>query len=331
MTQQLDTSRPAVRVSVVITAYEHEAYVGQAIEGALGQSGVPFEILVGDDCSSDRTREVVDEYARRHPEVIRTHHPDHNLGRGGKALFADLVSRSRGEYIAAFDGDDYWTSPDKLRLQTDHLNQHPECSMVFHNAVRHYEDGRRPDTLCNTPDRPTSVGWAELLGVNPVAACTPVFRRKVLDPLPDWYFDLPWGDWPLYFLAAEEGEIHYLPFVMGVYRIHGRGLFTGIPSLARRTDEVAFFERLAGVVPETHEAERRRRLAVAQARLASAHLRLGQGQPARERLAESFSTWPVDPTRLRRGQGERQRLVLWARTRIRSRWSRPGRPPTEVR
>ena len=61
----------------------------------------------------------------------------------------------------------------------------------------------------------------ELLDGFQLGSCSPVFRRETIAPLPAWYFDVPWGDGPLYLLAAEQGEIHYLPEVMGVYRIRG--------------------------------------------------------------------------------------------------------------
>ncbi|MEX5721409.1 glycosyltransferase [Geodermatophilus maliterrae] len=305
-----------MRVSVLVTAYEHQAYVGRAIEGVLQQTGVPFELIVGDDCSSDDTRSVVADLARRHPDTVRVHFPDTNRGRGGKVLFSDLVGLSRGEYIAGLDGDDYWNSPEKLRTQVAHLDRHPECAMVFHNVIRTFEDDARPDELYLTPTPARRLGWQDLLRSNPVPACSPLFRREVLDPLPPWYFELPWGDWPLYFLAAQHGEIDYLPGVWGVFRFHGRGLYSGLPDVARRRSEVEFFRRLEGVLPPAVEADRRRRLALALSRLAAAHLALGERRAARTALADSFRVWPPDPRRLRRGEGERARLYRWARTRL---------------
>ncbi len=317
-----------VRVSVLITSYEHERFIGQAIEGVLEQRGVDYELIVGDDCSTDGSREVIDGYARRHPGRVVPFYPESNLGRGGKALFAELVKRSRGQYIAAMDGDDYWTSPDKLRLQVDHLDRQPACSMVFHNAVRRWEDRNVPDELYNRPGQPRRLAYRDFFGVNPVAACTPVFRREVLDPLPEWYFGLPWGDLSLYLLAAEAGEVHYLPEVMAVYRLHDAGMFTGLTTLEQQRGDVDFFRGLAGVVPPAEDRYRRRRLAVALAGLASDLARAGDHQEAQLRLAESYRAAPMDPRRLLPRGGELRRLALWVElhTTARRRWTRSARP-----
>ncbi|WP_369140362.1 glycosyltransferase [Modestobacter versicolor] len=316
-----------VRVSVLITSYDHEAFIGQAIEGVLEQRGVgPIELVVGDDCSSDGTRAVIEGYARRHPGRVVPFFPERNMGGGGKALYAELVRRSRGRFIAGMDGDDYWTSPDKLATQLDHLDRTPGCTMVFHNAVRRTDDGSVPDALYNPPDQARTIPYADWFEQNPVASCTPVFRREVLDPLPPWYLELPWGDLPLYLLAAAEGEVHYLPDVMGVYRLHGGGMFSGLSALRQETLDVEFFRGLSGVVPPQHDRYRRRRLAVAEARLAHQLALTGDHQAAADHLAESFRTWPLDVPRLRPGRGELRRVALWLdlHTRSRGRWSRDG-------
>ncbi|MGY1635484.1 glycosyltransferase family 2 protein [Geodermatophilus sp. SYSU D00742] len=318
-----------VRVSVIVTAYNHEAYIGRALEGVLEQAGVSFELLVGDDCSTDGTRSVIDSYVRRHPDLIRVHYPEANLGGGGKVMFDELIRRAQGEYIAGLDGDDYWTSPAKLRVQTAHLDEYPACSMVFHNVVRHFEDEERPDELYLSPGDQRRLEWRDLFGSNPVPACSPLFRRAVLNPLPAWYFHLPWGDWPLYFIAMEKGEVHYLPDVMGVFRLHDRGMHSGLSDVTRRENEVEFFSRLVGVLPPSQEEHLRRRLALALSRLARAQLRVGERDTARACLAESFRTWPFDPRYLHGGRGERARLALWALTRLPSR--PPIRPVEDVR
>ena len=301
-----------VRVSVLITTYNHEAFIGQALDSVLGQQGVgPFEVLVGDDCSTDGTRAVIDGFARSHPGVVLPYYPSENLGGAGKVLYGELVERSRGQYLAGLDGDDYWTSPDKLRAQAAHLDEHPECVMCFHNVVRRTDGGAVPDTLYNPPDQAHRLGWPDLFEVNPVGSCSPMIRREVLDPLPSWYFELPWGDLSLYLLAAGAGEIHYLPEVMGVYRLHGAGMFSGMTALQQETLDVDFFRGLAGVVPPAAERFRKRRLAVALGRLAHQLALAGERKAAQRRLAESFRVWPLDPRQLRPGRGELRRLALW--------------------
>jgi glycosyltransferase involved in cell wall biosynthesis len=78
-----------VRVTVVVTTFQHERYIAQALDSVLEQTGeVSFELLVGDDGSTDGTRDVVAECARAHADLVRAFLPEHNLGPGGKAIFA---------------------------------------------------------------------------------------------------------------------------------------------------------------------------------------------------------------------------------------------------
>lgn len=311
-----DQARVPVRVSVLITSYQHERYIARALEGVLEQgSEVPLEILVGDDASTDGTRTVIARYAEERPDRVRTFFPERNLGLGGKAIFAELIGRARGDYLAMLDGDDFWTSPEKLRRQVAYLDEHPECSMCFHNVLCRFEDDARPDEPYNSQDQASEVDMDELLRWCPVASCSPVFRRHALDPLPAWYFELPWGDWPLYFLAAQHGQIHYLPDLMGVYRIHQDGMYSGLPRLQALEGLTAFYERLDGVVPPEHESCRRARLGENWLKRALEHDRSADYAAARRCLSESLRVRPLDPRRLRLDPREKQRLSLWLRLR----------------
>jgi glycosyltransferase involved in cell wall biosynthesis len=279
-----------MRVSVLMTTFEHERYIARALDGVLEQRGVEFELLVGDDASTDGTRAILSEYARAHPGVVRSFLPNRNLGQGGKAIFSDLIEQATGDYLAVLDGDDYWTSPDKLRRQVTYLNDHPECSACFHNVLCVYEDEARPDEPYNGPDQPAHVDVAALLDRCVVASCSPVFRRPTISPLPRWYFELPWGDWPLYFMAAEHGQLHYLPELMGVYRIHRAGMYSGLSRLEALEKRTAFYEGLR-VSPE-YEAARRNKLAETWVKRALEHNRLVQRPAALRCLGTAMRVSP---------------------------------------
>jgi glycosyltransferase involved in cell wall biosynthesis len=279
-----------VLVSVLMTSFQHERYVARALDGVLAQRAVPFELLVGDDASTDRTRDVIADYRRRHPDLIRTFFPDRNLGKDGKTIFNALIGLARGDYIAFLDGDDYWTSPEKLHLQMAHLYEHPECAMCFHNVLCVYEDAARPDEPYNDPRQGFEVGVPELLERCVVASCSPLFRREAIDPLPSWYFELRWGDWPLYFMAARVGEIHYLPEIMGVYRIHRAGLYRGLSRLETLEGRTAFYEGLK--VPPEHDDARRAKLAETWVKLALENRRLGDHLRAARCLATGLRLRP---------------------------------------
>jgi glycosyltransferase involved in cell wall biosynthesis len=297
-----------VQVSVLVTAYQHERYIARALDGVLSQRGVPFELLVGDDASTDGTREVIERYARAHPELIRPFLPGRNLGHGGSAIFAELLRQARGAYVAGLDGDDFWTAPDKLARQVAHMDAHRDCSMCFHDVLCHHEDGSRPDARFTGPGAARRLGLRELLDGIQIGSCAPLFRREAIHPLPDWYVELPWGDAPLYVLAAAHGAIDYLPEVMGVYRIHGSGMYRGLPRLRVLKLQVSYYEQLQ--VPSAYAALLRAKLADTWAKLGLEHDRLGDRDAARACLDESMRIAPFDPRRLHT-RVERRRITLW--------------------
>jgi len=297
-----------VQVSVLVTAYQHERYIARALDGVLSQRDVSFELLVGDDASTDGTREVIQRYARAHPKLISAFLPQRNLGHGGSAIFAELVARARGTYVAGLDGDDFWTAPDKLARQVAHMDAHPDCSMCFHDVLCHHEDGSRPDARFTGPGPARRLGLRELLDGIQIGSCAPLFRREAIHPLPDWYVELPWGDAPLYVLAATQGAIDYLPEVMGVYRIHGEGMYRGLPRLHVLKLQVSYYERLR--VPAAYTALLRTKLADAWVKLGLEHDRLGDHDAARTCLDESVRVSAFDPRRLHT-RAERRRMTLW--------------------
>ena len=120
-------------VSVAMRTFEHAPFVAQAIESVLIQEApFAFELVVGEDCSGDGTREIVERYAERFPERVRPILPAENVGHG--EILRRVLDASRGRFLAYLDGDDYWTSPAKLRRQVDHLEAHPEQVSCFHDA-----------------------------------------------------------------------------------------------------------------------------------------------------------------------------------------------------
>jgi glycosyltransferase involved in cell wall biosynthesis len=299
-------------------AYQHERYVADALEGILRQrTDFAFEVLVGDDASTDATRAVIRRYADANPGRIQTYFPDRNLGSGGKLIFDALLRRSRGEYIALLDGDDYWTSDEKLRRQVAYLDEHAEHSLCFHNVILRYEDGDVPDAPDSDQTGGAELDSGAILERCPGTSCGVMFRREAIDPLPGWFFDLPWGDWALFLMAAWHGRIWYMPDIMGVYRIHSGGLYRGLAEVDALRTLKDFYERLEGIVPAEFEERRRRALSKTWVDLGLEHERLGERAAARDCLRESLRLQPFRrPSRYlppHWGTGERRRIALWLR------------------
>ncbi len=120
-------------ISIIVCTYNQEKYIAQAIESVLIQKcDEAFEILIGDDCSTDDTRVIVDEYQRRYPDVIRVICPIKNGGASQNMV--RLINAARGEYLSICDGDDYWLRDDVLQKQVDIFRSSPNVGMICAKA-----------------------------------------------------------------------------------------------------------------------------------------------------------------------------------------------------
>jgi len=232
-----------MEVTVLLTTYNHEKYIAQALDSVLMQeTNFDFEIVILEDCSTDATRDIVIAYQKRYPDEIRLKLADRT--RHSTKPFAEAFQCAPSHYIAMLDGDDYWISPKKLEKQVQFLEAHPECALCFHNALRIYEDGSRAPFLHNlAPQKPIS-SLEDLWQSNFIAGCAAMLRREVLDEFPEWFYTMPYGDWPLYMLCAQYGKIGYIDETLGVYRIHSAGLWSALDSIQKLEGLIAFYESM---------------------------------------------------------------------------------------
>jgi glycosyltransferase involved in cell wall biosynthesis len=218
-----------MKLSVMIITYNHERFIAQAIESVLVQRvNFNYEILVGEDCSIDRTRDIVMDLYRRHPDRIVPHLRNQNLG-GPQNLISTLAS-CRGQYVALLEGDDYWTCEDKLQKQVDFLDAHPDYALCCHrvqilNGTGTGHTGVYPSVAAG----PYTVD--NLLEVNFITTCSTMFRRKLLGPLPAWLCHETPGDWALFTLIARRGKIWLMDEVMAMYRVHSGGTWSSLPGI----------------------------------------------------------------------------------------------------
>ncbi len=129
-------------LSVVFITYNHERYIREALDSVLMQeTDFPFEIVVGEDCSTDHTRDILNEYKEKYPDRIRLLYRDRNLGRPTLNVYQTAME-CRGKYIAFLEGDDFWTDPEKLKKQVHFLEEHDEYEAVTHASRLVGEDGK---------------------------------------------------------------------------------------------------------------------------------------------------------------------------------------------
>lgn len=128
-----------ILISVIIPSYNRAETVGETIESIVTQEGVgieyDLEIVIGDDCSTDNAREVLEQYRQKYPNYIRLFLREENVGLG--ANWAMCVKDCCGKYICNCDNDDYWHNPQKLLIQLDYMESHPESNVLLTNHRRH--------------------------------------------------------------------------------------------------------------------------------------------------------------------------------------------------
>lgn len=131
-------------VSIRCTVYNHEPYLRQCLDGFVMQKTTfPFEAIVHDDASTDGSAAIIREYAEKYPDIIKPIYETENQYSkhdGSLARIIDAVFHPDSKYIAYCEGDDYWTDPNKLQLQVDFLESHPDYYMTCHAFKYYYED-----------------------------------------------------------------------------------------------------------------------------------------------------------------------------------------------
>ena len=223
----------APKVSVSLITYNHQDYIGQAIEGVLKQQvDFAYEIIIGDDCSTDGTREVLQTYQQRYPDIIQLIlHPRRYQGVPGRLNNITNLYACRGQYIAMLDGDDHWTSEHKLQQQVDFLDQHPNYSLAFHDALIVSADQSFDDFLCSRQRRvfqsDHTFTLEDVIAESSFAPTSSiVFRNGLIGEFPDWFWKIVSADAALQLLLAQRGKLKYFSQVNSVYLIRAHGFMS---------------------------------------------------------------------------------------------------------
>jgi glycosyltransferase involved in cell wall biosynthesis len=243
---------PEPLVSVVLRTYDHAPFIAQAIESVLIQRApFPFELVIGEDCSRDGTREIVRGYAERRPEVVRAVLPERNVGHG--QILRQAMEATRGRFIAYLDGDDYWTSAAKLRRQVEFLEADPGCPSCFHDVSLVYDTAGVPSGSVSPGLAESRFSLADIVAECFVPAPAMLFRREIATALPDWSYDSAWIDWLIHIRAAERGSLGYIAEPLAAYRVHDGGMFSGLDRVDQLEEDLRFYDRLLPELPDQKE------------------------------------------------------------------------------
>jgi glycosyltransferase involved in cell wall biosynthesis len=210
-----------VKVSVSVVAFKHERFIGECLSSIVSQkTSFPFEVIVGEDCSPDKTAEVIRAVADKHPGVVKPIF--HSPNAGVRRNWQSVLDACTGDYIAHIDGDDRML-PGKLQKEADFLDAHPNAAVVFHR-VRLF-DSDTGATLGEMPRRgePVHRNVDDIVRVrNSFSSASPMFRKSAMPIAVDPGLKMVL-DWFMQIATAQSGEVGFIDEVLAEYRQHAGG------------------------------------------------------------------------------------------------------------
>ena len=224
------------KVSITVITYNKEDYINECLDSILNQDvSFDYEVIIGDDGSTDNTPSILKEYAKNYPDIIVPIIRKKNIGLIDNYL--DTTKQCKGEYIAHVDGDDFMLQQ-CLQLQADYLDTHPECAIVHHRTLHVNEASQALKK--SGAKRATSGNINNLIIQNGIGNSAKMFRAKHLDSScfirpkytigHDWYFHLA---------IAQHGAIHYTKDVLSAYRQHNTSVMKTADATERFISEIS--------------------------------------------------------------------------------------------
>lgn len=218
-------SSDKVLVSVITVTYNHEKYIVKALESIEKQVfDDSIEIIIHDDASSDRTKEIYDEFTKRTRHRVKVVRQKENKYKKGINFAKEIFSISSGDFIAFCDGDDFWTTKTKLQEQYSALRIREDIDLCFHKAVVvDHETELIIATQGDFGDLPLLLPASHIIERwnSPIPSGSALIRKSALEKLPEWFFESPAppvGDYFYHVYGSLRGGALYLPIMGSAYR-----------------------------------------------------------------------------------------------------------------
>lgn len=233
-------SNDGTMVTVVCITYNHEDFIAEALDSIVSQrTDFKYKVFVGDDCSTDGTAKIVEQYAERYPDLIVPFFRKENMGGLGKRNLIDLCSCAESPFIAFCEGDDFWIDEYKLQKQFDFMKENPDYRACFArtlvSAPSHWhlrswyketEEGRivLPDShplFIEQDDYSPSYVVTRHDG----HTSSHFYRWNYDMEIPEWYYNGKIGDTPLLLLQLGNSNLKILHDVVSCYRVNEKSVF----------------------------------------------------------------------------------------------------------
>jgi glycosyltransferase involved in cell wall biosynthesis len=247
-----------ITVSVVMVTYKHEQFIRAAVLSVIEQIGdFELELIVADDLSPDHTPDIVNELIANHPYGYRIKYTRHTYNKGMMPNFIWALEQCKGKYVALCDGDDYWTDPYKLQKQVDFLEANPEYVMVFGNTALEIDGKLKPPTKDDFSFQRSDLLKSNILGTK---TCVSLFKN-VLHKSDFFMFNkVVFGDWLLWIMLLKYGKGYVMKDVLGVYRIHGGGIWSSLSEEEKFVGLLNFYDFISANLEELRETAKQAKL-----------------------------------------------------------------------
>lgn len=215
-----------IKVSVLCPVYNHEKYLRQTLDSILMQkTNFKYEVIIRDDASTDNTTEIIKEYQKKYPDIIKPIYEKKNKHNKNDRLFMQMIKYAKGKYTAAIEGDDYWIDPYKLQKQYDFMENNPEYGLVVTN-YKIYNDKTKKTKKSHLKSKDYSIEEI-IIGDGGMFATSSLFTRvELLNLIDSFYYLSPFEDYVSVLNYALRSQVHLIKDYTCVYRINAINSWT---------------------------------------------------------------------------------------------------------
>ncbi|GBU25162.1 hypothetical protein R83H12_01802 [Fibrobacteria bacterium R8-3-H12] len=235
-------------VSIHCITFNHAKFIRLCLDGFIMQkTNFPFEVLIHDDASTDGTQNIIMEYQQKYPEIIKPIYQTENQYSKNIDMCGFNYERVLGKYVALCEGDDYWTDENKLQIQVDFMESHPECSVCFHPVNVIWEDNSKLNYISSSKEKRFNKDVLELrdlLKSNFIYTNSVMYRWQFYGKNYEVFYpsDILPMDWYWHLFHSQYGTICFIDKCMSVYNKHAGGIWYGNPDLNHGIEIIKFYE-----------------------------------------------------------------------------------------